>query len=64
MQRLLDLVKLSLVLTALLVVAWSALPGTAQADVQAQVYCEAAGHTCHIVIGNTTYHKEKQPETY
>lgn len=64
MLRFLNILKLSLVLTALVVTAWSALPGTAQADVQSQVYCEASGHTCHVVIGDRTYHKKKQPEAF
>lgn len=53
MMKLVSAVKTVLLATALLVVAWSALPDQAKAD---SVTCEAAGHSCHAIIDGQTYH--------
>ncbi len=51
MQTVLKLVKAAALLTALFIVAWSALPGEAEA-----VTCEGAGHSCHVIIGDHAHH--------
>lgn len=55
MNRLSSYLKTALLLSALAIVAWSALPSNAQAD----TVCEGAGHSCHVEIGSTTYHLKK-----
>lgn len=64
MKKFLGTVKAALLLGALLVIGWSITADRAGADVQAQVFCESVGHDCHVVIGSTTYHLKKQPETF
>lgn len=64
MKKTLNATKSVLILGALLILGWSATAGMAQADFQQQVFCEAVGHSCHVVIGGQVYHLEKQPDDY
>jgi hypothetical protein len=56
-----DAVKVALLLGALLILAWSAIPGSAEA---ASVTCEGAGHTCHAIDANGKTHHYKLIEAY
>lgn len=64
MQKLLDGLKLMLLLAALAVFGSFAFPGMAEATFEAQVTCEGEGHTCHAKIGGTVYHLKAIPDTF
>ena len=51
MKTILNAAKAVILLTALAIVGLSAIPGDAEA-----VTCETTAHTCHAIIGGTTYH--------
>lgn len=56
-KKSLNWAALVLLVGALAIVGWSVGSETAQAD----VFCEAAGHSCHIVVGDRAFHKEEAP---
>ena len=60
MKRTLTVLKIFSLVAALAIVAWSAIPS----DAEAGVFCETAGHSCHVVIGGHTYHLEEAAVTY
>lgn len=60
MKRVIHSVKIVLLLSALWILAWSALPGGAEAG----AFCEGAGHSCHAVSNGTLLHLEESGATY
>lgn len=52
MKKAATILKSILLATVLAIVAWSALPGHAKAEVT----CEATGHSCHALVDGHTYH--------
>lgn len=58
MKKVINTLKLTLLLGALTIIAWSAGPSSAQAS----AFCEVSGHSCHAIIDGVTHHMELQKQ--
>lgn len=62
MKQLVNFLKGALLLSALLILALTSLPGSTEA--QESVTCEGPGHSCHAIDGGgTTRHYKLIPST-
>jgi len=55
MKNFLATLKLGFLMTALAIVGVAAFSDAAQAS---EVVCENLGHSCHVIIGDQTYHMQ------
>jgi hypothetical protein len=53
MKRAIAVIKSALLLGAAAVAGTSVVPNEVQGS---GVFCEKAGYTCHIIVGDTSYH--------
>lgn len=57
MKRMVTVLKGALLLSALLILALTSLPGSTEAE--GSVTCEGPGHSCHAIDGGGTVHHYK-----